>query len=256
MKTIAILNLKGGTGKTVTTINVASILAARQKRVLVMDADSQCNATEFLRADSDHIGMADLVSGYDSNYNKYIQTTRTDGLDVVSAAPELMDLDLSKIETQCVRATSVADFVVDISSAGEVPLYDYVLIDCPPAFNAASVAALAAADEVIVPMKLDAFSLRGMGNVLRQVRNMKKINPRLVVSGILVTMWRNDPALVEAEKQLCKISTLHVYKTHIRNSAKVDGMTLAQEPLRVYSPNSGAGRDYKRFVDEYLSEVE
>ena len=74
-----------------------------------------------------------------------------------------------------------------------------MIIDCPPAFNAASAAALVAADEVIIPIKLDAFSLRGMANIMQQVSNMRKINDSLTVAGILPTMWYKSDNIIEAE---------------------------------------------------------
>lgn len=255
MRTIAIMNLKGGVGKTVTTINMAAVLAKSGRGVLVMDADSQCNCTEFFGADTEALGMGDLLTSVTANFTAFIQPSNHIGIVCVSASPALMDLDLSKVEEKRVSATAIAGFICDMeasAAASGIDSIDYILIDCPPAFNAATVAALAAADEVIIPMKLDAFSLRGMGNLLRQVSNMRKINPRLKVAGVLITMWRKDPALAEAEAQLRKISALPVFRTHIRHSATVDAMTLAQEPLQVYSPHSGAGLDYKRFVAEYL----
>lgn len=128
-------------------------------------------------------------------------------------------------------------------------MYDYAFIDCPPAFNAASAAALITADDVIIPIKLDAFSLRGMGNLMRQVKNMRKINPRLKLAGCLPTMWYRDPQILDAERQL-KAAGIPVYP-HIRRSDKVDKMTFKQEPLLISSPNSAAGVDYRHFVRQY-----
>ena len=128
--------------------------------------------------------------------------------------------------------------------------YDYILIDCPPAFNAASAAALVAADDIIIPIKLDAFSLRGMGNLMRQISNMRKINPRLKLSGVRPTMWYRDAQMQEAEKMLADAG-LTVFP-HIRRSDKVDRMTWQQRPLLATSPNSAAGVDYRRFVKAYM----
>ena len=129
-------------------------------------------------------------------------------------------------------------------------LYDYVLIDCPPAFNAASAAALIAADDVIIPIKLDAFSLRGMTNLMRQIQNMKKINPQLRLAGLLPTMVYKSDVIREARATL-EASGLPVFPP-IRRTAKVDDMTFAQEPLIVSSPKSAACVDYRRFVTAYV----
>ena len=126
------------------------------------------------------------------------------------------------------------------------------LVDCPPAFNAASAAALVAADDVIIPIKLDAFSLRGMGNMMRQILNMQRINPRLRVAGVLPTMWYRAEQIKASEEQMQK-SGLNVYP-HIRRSDRVDDMTYRQEPLLITSPNSAAGVDYRRFVAAYVAQ--
>ena len=250
MKTIVILNLKGGVAKTTTTVNIAAILAKDYgKRVLVIDADSQCNTTEFFGGDPESGNLADVLRGSESGYYAAvsIQCTNFDGIDLLAGDDSLMDLDLTKVETQAVSATVLRDMAQKLS---QKDLYDYCIIDCPPAFNAASAAALIAADEVIVPIKLDAFSLRGMTNLLRQIANMRKINPDLRLAGVLPTMWYNAPRIRDAEVTLIN-SGLPVFP-HIRRSDKVDDMTFAQEPLLICSPNSAAGIDYRRFLCAYL----
>ena len=156
-----------------------------------------------------------------------------------------MDLDLSKVEQGTVNSNILRCLVERVRND-----YDYILIDCPPAFNAASAAALIAADDVIIPIKLDAFSVRGMVNLMRQVRNMRQINPRLKVAGLLPTMWYPDKEIVDAENQL-KAAGLNVFH-HIRRSDKVDKMTFRQDPLLITSPKSAAGVDYRKFVAEYV----
>lgn len=254
MRTAAILNLKGGVGKTVTVVNTAAILARdHHQRVLVIDADSQCNTTEFFG------GIPGAGSGTLADILRYgeedivdfalaaIQDTNFGGVDLIAGADSLMDLDLTKVETRGVTATCLRDLLAHLES---LDAYDWVLVDCPPAFNAASAAALLAVDEVVIPIKLDAFSLRGMTNLLQQVRNMQMINPRLQVAGLLPTMWYKSEEIVDAEDTLMS-SALHVFP-HIRRSDRVDEMTFAQEPLLVTSPKSAAGRDYRRFVRELI----
>lgn len=247
MRTIAIINLKGGVGKTVTAINTAAILAAeKSKRVLVIDADSQGNTTEFLQRDKLHPAtLADLLRGRGV---PVIEKSKLRGIDLICASEELMDLDLTKVETGSASATCLRDLLsVEQGVGGN---YDFCIIDCPPAFNAASCAALVAADEAIVPMKLDAFSLRGMDNVLRQIKNMQKINTRLKLAGILPTMWYRSDNIVQAERML-KSSNLPMFG-RIRRTPKVDDSTFGQEPLIVSSSRSAAACDYRRFVAELI----
>ena len=252
IRTTAILNLKGGVGKTVTAINMAAILAHNYgKRVLLIDADSQCNTTEFFGGEDTGRSLAGVLRG--SRYCEdaefiarlAIQHTDIEKLDLIPADDTLMDMDLS--------AASNGDLDINVLRSLVEALrerYDYVLVDCPPAFNAASAAALVAADDVVIPIKLDAFSLRGMVNLTRQIKNMKRINPRLRIAGILPTMWYDDIQIQAAEQQL-REAGLRMFH-HIRRSDPVDKMTFRQEPLLISSPNSGAGIDYRSFVAEYV----
>lgn len=262
MRTIAVVNLKGGVAKTATVINVAAVLARDyRQQVLVIDADSQCNTTEFFGGEPGQGNLAELLR-MESDPDPYllpeeaamaaIQDSNFEDVDLICGDDSLMDLDLSKVEGQEVNVTVLRDLRRYLDALGdeEEECYDWVLIDCPPAFNAASAAALLMADEVLVPIKLDAFSLRGMTNLLRQIENMRKINPQLKLLGCLPTMWYRSPRTEEAEKVL-QGSGLPIFG-HIRRTDKVDEMTFAQEPLLVTSPHSAAGVDYRKFVRELM----
>lgn len=244
------MNLKGGVGKTVTAINVASILAQdHHKRVLVVDADSQCNATEFLLDDGEEpVGTLTDILRNNGSGTFCITNTGEENVSLIPADDNLMALDLSAIGGKTVHLDALRNALADIAAAD---LFDYAIIDCPPAFSAACAAALIAAQDVIVPIKLDAFSLRGMSNLYKQIAGMKRINQTLRVVGCLVTMWYNSPDLDKAYLQLVQ-SILPIFGTRIRRSDRVDGMTFAQEPLRRYSPRSAAGVDYRRFVEELI----
>ena len=256
IRTTAILNLKGGVAKTTTAINMAAILATKYgKRVLLIDADSQCNTTEFFGGETDEETLASLLrySGKRELDKDLvcvtIQSTGIENLDLIPADDTLMDMDLSAASSGVVDINVLRSLVEEVRE-----YYDYVLIDCPPAFNAAAAAALVAADDVIIPIKLDAFSLRGMANLTRQIKNMKRINPRLRNAGLLPTMWYKAPEIQDAEQQL-RAAGFRVFH-HIRRSDKVDRMTFQQEALLISSPNSGAGIDYRSFVADYVGGAE
>jgi chromosome partitioning protein len=251
-RTTAIINLKGGVAKTTTAINMAAILARDYGgRVLLIDGDSQCNTTEFFAGDPASGNLAVILRSakhYDEPGNyaaAFIQKTQYKNVDILPGDETLMDMDLSKVEQGTVSSNVLRYLVEEVKDR-----YTHILMDCPPAFNAASAAALIAADDVIIPIKLDAFSLRGMGNLMRQIKNMRRINPRLRLAGCLPTMWYNDPQIRDAEKQL-RDAGLPIFH-HIRRSDKVDKMTFQQDPLLISSPNSAAGVDYKKFVAEYV----
>ena len=252
IRTTAIVNLKGGVAKTTTAINMAAILAMEyKKRVLLIDADSQCNATEFFGVPPSAMNLATVLRGsrkksWPADFSTIcIRKTQFRNVDILPGDEALMDLDLSKAEDGTVDTNVLRYLLEDVR-----PLYDVVLIDCPPAFNAASAAALVAADDVIIPIKLDAFSLRGMSNLMRQVFNMQRINPKLKMAGCLPTMWYKDEEIQAAEDQLRKAG-LNVFH-HIRRTDKVDKMTFQQQPLLISSPKSAAGVDYRKFVREYV----
>lgn len=253
MKTIAICNLKGGVAKTTTTVNLAADLARyHEKRVLLIDADSQANTTSFFWAQPQgpRETLADLLrmpqqerTAFSVSFDlmRAIVASSFEGVDLLPADNTLMDLDLSKVESAEVFTEVLARGLPDLEKR-----YDYVLIDCPPAFNAASAAALLAADEVLIPVKLDAFALDGMANLMQQIANMRKINPRLRVLGLLPVMWYKSDEIARAEAAL-RDSGLPMLP-RIRRSNRVDDMTFAQAPLCVCSPLSGAAKDYRRLA--------
>lgn len=274
MRTIAICNLKGGVAKTTTTVNLAAILAAELgKSVLVIDADSQANATSFLGGDRDQPGMAALLQGQTTEEKPLeLQRTNVGGVSLIAGSAELMDLDLTKagegtVNVQCLRqlraqlernaaayakvmggrprasAPTDGDNTEALAAMIFGMPYDYCLIDCPPAFNAASSAALIAADEVLIPVKLDAFALEGMANLLQQIQNMRRLNPALKVLGVLPVMWYKSDSILKAERAL-RDAGLRVLP-RIRRSDKVDEMTYSQAPLIQCSPRSGPCKDYR-----------
>ena len=248
----AIINLKGGVAKTTTAINLAAILAKEHgAKICVVDGDSQCNTTEFFGGDPTSGNLAAILRSAErfddpGNYAAaFIQKTVYENIYILPGDETLMDMDLSKVEQGTINSNILRFLVEEVKDR-----YTHILIDCPPAFNAASAAALVAADDVIIPIKLDAFSLRGMGNLMRQIKNMRKINPRLRLAGLLPTMWYPDDQIRDAEQQL-KDAGLPMFH-HIRRSDKVDDMTFQQEPLLISSPRSAAGVDYRKFVNEYV----
>ena len=180
IRTTAILNLKGGVAKTTTAINMAAILATKYgKRVLLIDADSQCNTTEFFGGENAGDTLACVLRGSryceDAEFiaRHAIQSTGIENLDLIPADDTLMDMDLSAASSGDVDVNVLRSLVEEVRE-----VYDYVLIDCPPAFNAAAAAALVAADDVIIPIKLDAEQqLRAAGfRVFRHIRRSDKVD--------------------------------------------------------------------------------
>lgn len=253
MRTTAILNLKGGVGKTSTAINLATILAKEKGcSVCLIDADAQHNTTDFFEVDPAAAKLKTVT--------RYLRKSRGDELpipayahnvDVIPADDELMDLDLTKAGSGELDLFWLRDFRL-LSNKPLEDFYDYCIIDCPPAFNAASASALIACNDVVIPMKLDAFAISGMANLTQQISNMQRINPSLKVAGILPTMWYSNKAIREAEEILTG-SGLTVFP-HIRRSPTVDRMTFTRQPLVDGKQNSAALQDYRQFAEEYIAQ--
>lgn len=261
MKTICVVNLKGGVGKTVTSVNMAAILAGEyEKKVLVIDADPQANTTRFFGHDGKECNtIATIMSGDADYYPDWVYPTRLSNVMCVPSEISLIEADIASIRTG-VGIKALSDFLDAIKEDDELAdeageqAYDYCIIDCPPSFTAASVAAIAASDEVIIPIKIDAFALDGMHELLAQIDSIKLIRPGIRVAGVLVTMWHNTAAVVQGE-ELLRNAMLPVFRTHIRRSDKVDESTFARQPLEEYSKYCSAAIDYRSFVAEYLQEV-
>lgn len=250
MHVTVIMNAKGGVGKTVTTVNMAALLAQKyKKRVLVVDADGQGDASAFLGADPSDGGLAALMEGMCICYTEAIASSNFPGVDIMSGSSDLYNIDLEALKrggsigVSCI--TDLRDNIIEDDA------YDMMLIDCPPGFTASSVAALAAADSVIIPAKLDAFSVRGMTFLMDQIKQLRKVNGRCRLDGILVTQWHNAEVIRQAE-ELLRSRGLPVFETKIRRTDKVDESTWAQQPLQIYSRTSSAGSDYRAFVAEWL----
>lgn len=246
MRTIAIINLKGGTAKTTTTVNLAAELRHRRKRVLCIDADPQHNLTDFLGANADGTTLSDLLAGRVSSAEIAVQRLDA-GLGCVPS-----DLDLCKIDIEAIQkgislrtVRSLCEVVADD--------FDVCLIDCPPSFTAASIAALVAADEVILPVTVDAFAVGGAQEIVRQVDNLAEINPALRVRGVLVTMWTRTSVCMQGEEAVRRLD-LPVLRTVIRRSCKVQEATFARQPLRQYAPHSTAAEDYEALCCELLAD--
>ena len=261
MKTVAVFNLKGGVGKTMTTAVMADCLAADHgKRVLLIDADAQGNLSQYFGVEAqDGEDLLALLQGQNEPYYPDFVTPARPGIDIIPAGMSLIYADVDAIKDGRCRLNAIEDLRGAIAEDAEsesteawARTYDYILIDCPPAFSAASTAALTAADEVIIPIRLDAFSTAGVAALTTQVANMRRINDRLRVAGVLVTQYQRTREESLAHTLLAASSGLPVYQCRIRQSPRVAAATFAGESLLTFSPHCGAAKDYRRFVAEFL----
>lgn len=254
MRTFAILNMKGGVGKTTTAINLAYLLATEyQLRVLLIDADPQANATHALLPNGDWTGLAGLLGGYATVYDEVVVATDLPLLDVIPASDELWEIDL-KERTGDAPLHGTANVLQDLRDAAiEDDAYDVIVIDCPPNFSAACVSAINAANSIIIPVLPDAFSAAGMGSLTAQIDGVRKIHPDVRVAGCLITQWHRADVVEDATAYLRENSPVPVFDSVIRQSTdKMLESTWVREPVQVWSPFSSAARDYRAWVKELV----
>lgn len=243
MKTVAIMNLKGGVGKTTTAVNLADILAHYGHRVLLIDADPQANLTAFYGIDGNECAtLEDLFNGLATEADDLVQDTAYDGISIVPSGLSLYTSDLSALMSGGTRYKVVKDLTE--AAAEEQPL-DYCFIDCPPGFSAASVGAIYAADEVLIPTTVDINAIDGVRNIIGQIRSA---NARARLRVLITKLDRSELSLSGAD--MLWGSGLPVCETPIRYSKKAQGAMFARMPLREVSRGSITYRTYVLLIDE------
>lgn len=253
MRTFAIVNRKGGVGKTATAVNLAYILATSyKKRVLLIDADSQANASSIVTKPNE-AGLAAVLQGNEPHYENLIDQTDISNLDLLPATEELADLDL-----QCMAGLKQPAFFAlrnFLEVLAEDDVYDILVIDCPPYFSLSCVNAIMAADRIIIPTDTDGFSTGGMGKLVKQIDSIRKACPDVVISGCLVTRWKKSDVAEDAINYLRDKSPIHIFQHVIRASDdKVRESTWAGQAVAQWSPWSNASRDYRAWVAELLEQ--
>ena len=253
MRTIAIHNLKGGVGKTVTAISLSRILTAEYgKRVMLVDCDGQCNLTRFfIPREEDVPGVYEVLTGaHEPLWSDNVDRI-DDRLCILAASSALYELDVAAITRGNANLDALRGFISAAEDDGEI---DVVLFDCPPGFSAASCAALTAAREVLIPVLMDGFSLEGMADMTHQLRSLRSVNPGLKLAGVLINQWHRSPA-VEKGEELLRSMPLPVCRTVIRRTDKVPESTFTKQPLVDYSRGSSAAHDYRALARELFGEV-
>ncbi len=249
MKTIAIINMKGGCAKTTTAVNMSHILAKEyDKKVLLIDNDKQGNLSKACGVWSyENPSIADMLTGKEEIGGVVQVVEKMPNMAVIPANMHLLTANLEIIKDEKREQATIIS--KELEKVKEI--FDYCIIDCPPDINISVINALVAADEVIIPIKIDGYAFDGMDELEEQINNAKTLNPKLKFRGCLVTMYYNRDVCRQGEAWL-QNQRYPVFKTHIRRTEKADEVTFTNESLMEYSPRSGAARDYKTFVKEYL----
>ena len=249
MKTVSIINLKGGVGKTITAINMAYILSDIGNRVLLVDNDKQGNTSKFFGVHSyNRPSLAEVLTEKNFPTVDAIANTKYQNLDVLPANMNLLRAD-KQILMDCTRPQQTR-----LSKAHDTvsQLYDYVVIDNAPDLDMGVINALVASDDVIIPMKVDKFAFDGIEQLTEQIAEVKEFNPKIKVAGCLITMAQNNNVNALGRKFLTEYTALPLFETAIRKTVKVDESTFTGKPLLIHSPTCTASKDYLNMVGEYL----
>ncbi len=251
MKTISIINLKGGVAKTISAINIAyTLVKVHGKRVLLIDNDKQGNTTKFFDLHNyEDKSLADLLTDRDCSIESVIKPTTYNGLDIVPANMNLLRankeilLDVSRPQQTRLRKA--------LSQLQLNDEYDYCIIDNAPDINMTVINALVASDDVLVPIKVDKFAFDGLELLVDQIKDVKEFNDNIVFKGCFITMFQKNGVNVQGNEYLASSTDYPLFHTVIRKTVKVDETTFVGKPLLDYK-KSTAGQDYEKLVKEYL----
>ncbi|NCB30301.1 MAG: ParA family protein [Clostridia bacterium] len=250
MKIISIINMKGGCAKTVSSISIAHILAAKHgARVLLVDMDKQGNTSKFFGLYGyEAASIADVLTqkGYDAA--AAVQETAYERLHVIPANMRLLlanrDILLDVSRPQQTRLKRALDALGGA--------YDYCIIDCAPDINMGTINALVASDAVLVPISIDKFDFDGIGELIDQVDDLTEFNPALHIAGCFITMYRRDGVNAGGLAWLRENAPIPVFDTVIRATVRVSETTYTGVPIAAHAPKSTAAMDYVALVDELL----
>lgn len=246
---IAIVNQKGGVGKTTTAVNLATALGEHNKSVLLIDVDPQGNATCGLGIDRYNTkeSIYQVLTG-ESNIQEAILRSDVGKIDVVPAT-----LDLSAVEVELIDFED-KEFILKNSIDSIKANYDFILLDCPPSVSLITMNAMTAADTVLVPVQCEYYALDGLGQLFRTLTMVKeRLNPDLEVEGIVFTMYDSRTNLSYQVVQNVKENIEEkIYSTIIPKSVRLAEAPSYGMPINVFAPNSAGDRAYRLLAQEII----
>jgi len=249
-KIIAIANQKGGVGKTTTSVNLAASLGVLEKKVLLIDADPQANATSGLGVDVNSIenGTYQLLE-HSSSAEECIVKTSAPNVDIIPSHIDLVAIEIELVDKED-REYMLKKAITHLKSA-----YDYIIIDCAPSLGLITLNALTAADAVMIPIQCEYFALEGLGKLLNTIKSIQKIhNPELDIEGLLLTMYDSRLRLSnQVVEEVQKHFDDMVFKTIIQRNVSLGEAPRFGKSIINYNVSSKGAGNYLSLAKEIIN---
>lgn len=246
-KIISIANQKGGVGKTTTAINVSSLLAAAEKKTLLVDIDPQSNSSSGLSISNHKPSIYEVLIGAENVQNAIIDS-HMPFMDILPSNINLVGAEIEMIDLEG-REKILKNALSVINQR-----YDYIIIDCPPSLGILTLNALTASDSVLIPVQCEYFALEGLGQLLNTINIVKKhYNPGLEIEGVLLTMFDTRLKLShQVADEVRKYFGEKVYSTVINRNVRISEAPSYGKPIILYDAISTGAQNYMAFTAELL----